>query len=550
MTDRCNYTKLLERGHPYTSLPGVDSLTSERTWSCHRVTHEDHDRCIFHIPAEEKTSEEVKESLLDAINSPNREDRELIGAEFGNVSIQDEILGTDDPSPIDFRFAEFEDLSITGSVIRNPALFDECKFSGIINCRWTRFQGPITATDSTFSSEVTFEGATFESLFNASGSCFEKKFSLSGASIRGNLTLSNCEFHDNIGFWETDFGSGANFSGTGIEGYAAFAGATFSGSTSFSDLTVEEIYFNRCEFDNYTAFFSLTVDRIADFSAAEFHGNAVLDDATFHIGADFTGTVFRSYVSLSRVRTGETTDELLFKEAVLNSGQIILPSESPGYDFTRATVGDVDIDSVDSRDGFPNLRFNQTDFDGFDFSDYRDELEPDWTIHDYLGNRDTPDPTELEVTYLKAKRGAAAVGDAHAEAEFLIKEMEQRRAKYRFHLSNSQITDLSFFRPGVRYVSNLLFDVSCRYGESPRNVVLNSVALIIIFGAIFSQLLGPDDILSLEPLILSLQSFVALLSGGPSLSTNWLRIVSSVEAFFGSFLIALFVFTLTRSVHR
>lgn len=549
MEDECCYTKSLDITKPYTSLPGVDSLLSTQTWSCHRQTHESQDYCIFHAPAEEKEPEEVKESLLNDVTSSNEKNREFIGAKLGSFDIKDSIIGNGDSSPIDLRFAEFEDFSVTGSMVRNPLLLNECKFRGEVNCRWTTFEEPVTVADSNFASEVTFEGATFESSFEASGSSFEKKFSLSGSSVRGNLTMSSCEFHDNIGFWEADFGSDANFSGSNVDGYAAFAGATFGGRTSFSDLSVENIYFNRCKFSTYSAFFSLTVNGTADFADSRFRGKAIFDDATFPSGANFTNSTFGSFVSLKRIKTDGEASELVFENAVLNSGQISYSSDRrTKYDFTRATIGDLEVDNTGSASNFDNLLFNETDFNGFDFSDYRDELEPDWSIHSYVGEEKRPTAANLEVTYLKAKRGAASVGDAHAEAEFLIKEMKQRRRKYKSRINN--FDDASFYKTGLRYVSNLLFDISCKYGESPRYVILNSISIILLFALVFTFLLNGDAASTLEASILSLQSFVALLAGQPSMDTVWLRIVSAMEAFLGSFLIALFVFTLTRSVHR
>lgn len=52
-------------------------------------------------------------------------------------------------------------------------------------------------------------------------------------------------------------------------------------------------------------------------------------------------------------------------------------------------------------------------------------------------------------------------------------------------------------------------------------------------------------------LVLSLQSFVTLVLGGAEdVGGPWIRLLARVEGFVGAFLIALFVFTLTRSIHR
>jgi hypothetical protein len=51
--------------------------------------------------------------------------------------------------------------------------------------------------------------------------------------------------------------------------------------------------------------------------------------------------------------------------------------------------------------------------------------------------------------------------------------------------------------------------------------------------------------------ILSLESFVGLVLGGAEpIGNPWVRLLASIEGFMGAFFIALFVFALTRSIHR
>jgi len=52
-------------------------------------------------------------------------------------------------------------------------------------------------------------------------------------------------------------------------------------------------------------------------------------------------------------------------------------------------------------------------------------------------------------------------------------------------------------------------------------------------------------------LLLSFQSFITFILGStPQQSTFALEVASAIEGFLGAFLIALLVFTLTRSIHR
>jgi len=50
--------------------------------------------------------------------------------------------------------------------------------------------------------------------------------------------------------------------------------------------------------------------------------------------------------------------------------------------------------------------------------------------------------------------------------------------------------------------------------------------------------------------ILSIETFVALVLGSPEIESPLVNVLTSVEAFSGAYFIALFVFTLTRSIRR
>jgi hypothetical protein len=51
-------------------------------------------------------------------------------------------------------------------------------------------------------------------------------------------------------------------------------------------------------------------------------------------------------------------------------------------------------------------------------------------------------------------------------------------------------------------------------------------------------------------LILSFESFVTLVLGSPNIDNTYLRLLAEIEGFIGIFTIGLFVFTLTRAIHR
>lgn len=182
-------------------------------------------------------------------------------------------------------------------------------------------------------------------------------------------------------------------------------------------------------------------------------------------------------------------------------------------------------------------------------ADIRDELDAlAIAFAEHLGDVDGHKLTypRLEATYLRARNGADAVGDATAAGEFYIKEMYYRRKQHRARIGND-----GWLWPTYDWGSNCLLALSSVYGERPGRVMGIASGLIVGFAIVFAGLMRdqPYD----QPfgyVILSLESFVTLVLGGAEDVPSGIRFIAQVEGFLGGFLIALFVFTLTRSLHR
>jgi len=168
-----------------------------------------------------------------------------------------------------------------------------------------------------------------------------------------------------------------------------------------------------------------------------------------------------------------------------------------------------------------------------------------------------PDPKLLESTYLKAKNGATAVGHTSAAGRFFGKERKYRRHTHRDRFlgrrgSGEVGTRLTF---GTQWVKSGLLSVTTGYGERPWRTVGSSFGTIAVFAGIYTglqpSLSGVADPGVPDYLLFSIQSFIAFIVGTPPETASlWLRITSATEGFLGAFFIALFVFTLTRTVHR
>lgn len=195
----------------------------------------------------------------------------------------------------------------------------------------------------------------------------------------------------------------------------------------------------------------------------------------------------------------------------------------------------------------------------------------------------------LEATYVNAKNGAVSVGDQSTAAKFFVKEKVYARKRHWQRISAPRHADTDGFVSSARarlrgawdWMANGLFSLVAGYGEKPGRVFLSSVAVVLLSAVVYwvrmdwyqvqvlseppirpyeyqqlqdVQILGVHlgNVQIVEYLILSLEAFVTLVLVGPGDKTlgPLTHLVAEVEGFLGVFLVALFVFTLTRSVHR
>lgn len=232
-------------------------------------------------------------------------------------------------------------------------------------------------------------------------------------------------------------------------------------------------------------------------------------------------------------------------ETAVVSGEVVGNEGNIKYELTQATVGEIDIDDNASFDIF---LFNETTFSGFDFGAYKKELSAcDWKIHDSTKNNS---PDELENLYLRAKNGANEVGETRASAEFFIKEMIFRRDSYR----QRAFSDDNLIRKikwSFRWLANATLQATCGFGERPFRPLIFSVGSVIAFAGIYASISAPIEYnQKFGYVIFSIEAFISLILGLPDTTNSILSFIIAVEGFIGGFMIALFVFTLTRSVSR
>lgn len=523
MTDssgsRCNFTfdpVAWETDTGMTSPLLQGFLNRGEVWQCPHETAEGCDRCLFHLPVEDKDAAAVKEAFLSRIKEEGRKPKQFIGARFGEFTLDHVIVECGDNHMIDLRHARFEgETSWWYTIVRQPIAFE-----GVL------FQARPTFSETEFNGEVYLNKARFE----ASAQFHEAEFT---EGVWGNnVRFTEANFHRAI------FGGPVDFSEASFE-KAQFREAHFEDTARFTGTLFESVSFTGTHFCEHLYLEETTLPKQVSIRHATVSGPAAIEDVTLLAGS--------CCIDLGK--------------SIVSNGRLYLPQrETLVYNLTDATLSDVDLVDEDPPDDlFDHYRFLYTTFDGFDFGKYRDVLHGSaWQLHDVvdvpkLEARAVP-PTDgdLESTYLKAKNGANAIGDTKAAAEFFRQEMLHRRDQYLPIVFDGSEDARTRLAAAGRWGANTLLNLTAGYGERPSRVIGVSVGTIVVFALLFAAVRpSPPYGTSIGYLILSLESFVTLVLGGAdNVGDPWIRLLAQIEGFLGAFFIALFVFTLTRSIHR
>ena len=517
--DRCRFSFDPDAWQAETgqSTPLDRTLLDETgVWSCPHEAPAGADYCLFHQPVDEKDDRVVRDALLAKLDEVGREPKQFIGARFGTLDLDHVILECRDNHRIDLRHARFEgEANLRYAIVRQPLSLEGARFR----------QRPICT-------EATFEGEVY---------------------------LGKARFEAPARFVEADFSAGVwGYKTTFVE--ANFHMARFGGPVDFSEATFRKAHFREAAFETVVRFELATFSH-ATFSGSRFGDRVYFDGATVPERVNLQKTAVDASASFEDLDLTSDSCCVDLNEATLPDGRLYLPDDGTlVYDLTDARLGDVELAEADPpSDLFDHFRFLYTTFDGFDFGNYREALHAaDWRLHDVIEVPELdcralpPSDGDLEGTYLKAKNGANEIGDTKAAAEFFRREMLYRREQYRPTVMDRSEDLRTRVAAAGRWGANTLLNLTAGYGERPSRVIGVSVGTILLFSAVFSlvQSATPYET-PIGYLILSLESFITLVLGGAEdVGSPWIRLLAQIEGFVGAFLIALFVFTLTRSIHR
>ncbi|MYL69124.1 hypothetical protein [Halorubrum distributum] len=532
---------------------------------CERTPVAD-DRCALHLPPDHEERTRSGERLLRRSLEAGHD---LIGARFGELSLDYATVARSDARPVDLRHAEFTRLDATHAEFENAVHLDGGDATSVQFADATvdaTLRAPGFEIEDTFdgtdlrahgrrvdlrwvtADEVVFEKAVIAGEFDATASRCQtgnwKQLRVGGRAVFDRMTVDEratirrADFRgESVSFRRAVFGGDADFDSVSVAGNASWRRIRVDGIFDCSGTEVAgNANFSKATFAGRRSLFAETaIDGTADFGSAAFASGP-----RFH-AADLDEVMW--------VKT-EADGPIDCKNATVSDGTLIQPSDgATEYDFTGATLGTLTLTSPDGDIGtLDHCRIYNTTFDGFPFDRHSGQTDGHVRLHEYSSrNHDGDDPVpDLISTYLKAKNGAEQVGAAAVASTFFLQEMKYRRRKHRDSLYDSTGSTASAL---VDLGANWTYALTMGYGERPLRTV--GFSLFVVFGyANLFFLAGLGETYS-NSLNLSFQAFVSLLLGTPAIGDATLHeLLVASEAFFGAFCIALFVFTLTRSVRR
>ena len=559
------------------------------------------------------TDDEVRSTAEQIITDPT-EHSELIGAHLPGLELSNTAITGQQDDKLDLRCSNISgelklentrvDLPVVadGSTIDDGIDFTSTTFEHKVNFYGSRFKGASESTGVDFRGKVIFSRILSSfSLRLRDSTIFEKTAVFSKLKIKGSQgTLDFRQMSAKGAFYcrdinvprlncrEAIFEGVVGMNGAHIRGDALFKKAHFGALARFGkgdrkrsdDSTVIE---------GETELKSVLADQTIGFQKVKFKNNLDLSGGSFERAVEFTLISLTGDIKLQNANFGgklilkplhASADEdskwctVTVNETTVSAGTLAQAGHQSSvpirYDIVDSTIGNVSFSTpelsgapynIDNytyyRSDLQNVRFIRTKFTGFDFTSYRTGFEGHWILHTFRNQdsvstrEDELKPVDLELTYMYAKQGADKIGDNFASSKFFQREMDYRTQRL-------QAKEEPTLNHQGQYLGLRLWGL-IDYTENPRRVFGLGVGTAMLFSGLYvllSAITGAESPYSDAPFglgyfIFSGESFISLVHAPGASVTYWpLRLLSVVEGFFGAFIIALFVFSLTRAVHR
>ena len=458
MTDTCEYAIGPEGDGGRRSGSSLDSV-----WECPHPTYLDTDYCVFHLPVESRellgvTEMDVCDAFVRSLEEMEPgEPCRFIGAHFGETVIEADTLGRATDT-IDLRETKFDGVfDLRGTTVGADLVLDSSDlqrldapnvvFEGDVSFCGCRFEGRANLDGSTFEGDASFENATFELNAEFSDAVFEGDVDFRRSVHKGVQTLfKNAEFRRNVRMSSVTFDK-VEFTGSEFDSTTDFTDTTFNDKTEIQYTKFNgNVDFGKADFNGNSSFRGSYFAAYANFNNASFQGWTSFLNVEFNRDVSFESAWFKSEINM--IAESENNAVINFTGARMGKASFeVEPYKPVVLDFTRARVGNVRL-SVEGKVNNPldNVRFVETQFNGFRFSEYADYFaEKDYVIHDSVVKKeDEVSPAGLEKTYRLASE------DAKGEADDIASKFAKKEAKYRRQRYRQEGDTLSYYTDLVR----------------------------------------------------------------------------------------------------
>ena len=318
--------------------------------------------------------------------------------------------------------------------------------------------------------------------------CKHKDYDFRGYVFPKKFRFKIRKFEGDVVFTKSTFEGDADFKGSTFRGFTEFYGSTFMGNAIFTKST----------FQGKAEFCESIFHKDAEFSYTTFQHSTSFRATTFNANAFFSYSIFQGYAS--------------FRKATFGGASSFFLSHFKGYAY------------------FAESTFkNEADFTGVIFENRVTAKGSKFKIKNFG-----------EIIYRAAKLSSHKVGEYREEGDYHWLEMEA-------------------IRHGKSIFSRILIFLFQRllhgYGEKYRNVIITAIIIILIC-SVFFALLGIQEQNCQNQihnywtcLYFSVVTFTTL-GYGDFHPIGTTRAIAATEAFFGAFLMALFVVTFARRWRR
>lgn len=497
---RCEFAySLIDKQPIAPSEPDDEGADADDVWHCPHPCLEGSTFCQFHAPVEETDLDSVATAVEELLAGEADAPPELIGARFATLDLSGTVIDHG-ATPVDLR-----DIIVEGEVrleytdVRSPLRLAEAQIGTDLTLDSATIAGDLELSQSRIDGDFSAEGAEFASV------------TANRVDLDGDIRLDNIIVDNQFLLRETALSGALRVQNGTFDGLLALTAISFGKAVDFRNTTFGgRVDLQKSEFQAEVVFENVTFDR-----------TLLLDETDFDAPVRFDGATFARAVAIPAARFAA---EVSFSGAQFDAG----------------------LRLADSQFAAP-VRFDGAVFDGAFTADRAAFVD---TVQ-FAGVTFDATATFDETTYLRAKNGADDDGYTTGAAEFFIKEKVYRRRTY---LNGTGSPD-SWPAAIINYIANIGLAVTTGYGERPFRPVFASLVTVVVYAAVYLLLFNPPLLAEAgvwEHVLFSGQNFVSFIIGPPPEQSGSLlfRLTTALEAFTGAFFVALFVFSLTRSIDR